>query len=151
MDKTNIWLLNPSVLLPTKPLSLASYQPCHSKGLIENINIIARLVILFSLIGTIVLADNKIVEEGAKYLAFLGLISLFVDEKSESFSTNLPPTRPRPNENYFDTSAGNSAVHVVKPDFVQRRFNVKNNRSRWGTSNANNPDELHGLQQQVHL
>jgi hypothetical protein len=130
MDKINLWLYEPIVLLPLDPLSLSFYQPSQDKGLIENINILARLIIIFSIVGTFVMTDKNVLQEGGKYLAFLAVISLFIPDS---------PQQPQPTtESYFDTAAGNQPLYVNQPAQVQRNFNVKNNLARSGVYNANN-------------
>lgn len=123
-DETSLWLHDPTILIPLDPFLIDNYQPSQSKGLIQNINILARLIIIFSIIGTIILTDKNTLQEGGKYLAFLAVVTLFIPENHQ--------------ESYFNVEAGNQPIKVNQPVYIERKFNVHNNRSRWGPVNANN-------------
>lgn len=73
MEKKDLWISDPMVLVEVK--SLRQLYPNKQNSFVQNINAIARLIIVFGIALTLFTFENAFLTESLKYLVLLGIFS----------------------------------------------------------------------------
>ena len=73
MEKKDLWISDPMVLVEVK--SLRQLYPNKQNSFVQNINAIARLIIIFGIAATLFTFENAFLTESLKYLVLLGIFS----------------------------------------------------------------------------
>lgn len=73
MEKKDLWISDPMVL--SEVTSLRELYPNKQNSFVQNVNAIARLIIIFGIGLTLLTFDNAFLTESLKYLVLLGIFS----------------------------------------------------------------------------
>ncbi len=92
MSSTSLWISDPMIL--TEVSSLYDFYPNKNNTFKQNINALARIIIIFGLALTLLTMNTSFATESLKYLVLLGVIS-FVYISS-------PPTKMEEQEEVVD-------------------------------------------------
>lgn len=103
MEKKDLWISDPMVLVEVS--SFRQLYPNKQNSFVENINAIARLIIVFAIATTLITFDNNFITEALKYLVLLGIFS-FVYIAGPSPVVTTPAAESFGNEQRFVDKGG---------------------------------------------